>query len=193
MTTDPEPMQRLSRALDQTDGIISRARPEQADLPTPCASWDVRALVNHVVHDVQQFTGMAGGARYQKSDTDVIGDDWTGAYRTAAEALLEAWRRDGALDRKIQLPFGEVPATWSVGQQVADLVVHGWDIAKATGQSTDLDADLGQFALDWGRENLKPQFRGDEDSGKSFGPEVPVSDDLPLYDRLAAFWGRDPS
>ena len=193
MTTDPEPMQRLSRALDQTDGIISRARPEQANLPTPCASWDVRALINHVVHDVQQFTGMASGARYEKSDADVIGDDWTGAYRKAAEALLEAWRRDGALDRKIQLPFGEVPATWSVGQQVADLVVHGWDIASATGQSTDLDADLGRFALDWGRENLKPQFRGGEDSGKSFGAEVPISDDEPLYDRLAAFWGRDPN
>jgi uncharacterized protein (TIGR03086 family) len=188
MAADPEPIQRLSRALQQTEEIIARTRPEQADLPTPCASWDVRALVNHVVHDVQQFTGMASGAKYQKSDTDVIGDDWTGSYREAGAALLEAWRRDGALDRKIQLPFGEVPATWSVGQQVADLVVHGWDVAKATGQPTDLDPDLGQFSLDWGRQNLKPEFRGD-----SFGPEVSVSDDAPLYERLAAFWGRDPS
>lgn len=72
--------------------------------------------------------------------------------------MLEAWRGEGALDRTIHLPFGERPATWSVGQQVADLVVHGWDVAKATGQ-----------------------------------PEVSVPEEAPLYDRLAAWFGRDPA
>jgi len=187
-----DPIDPLARAVDQTAAIISRARPDQATLPTPCRSWDVRALVNHVVHDVQQFTAMATGGRYQKDDSDVIGDDWVGAYGKAADALLEAWRSEGALDRTVQLPFGERPATWSVGQQVADLVVHGWDIATATGQPTELDPELGQLALDWGRENLRPQFRGDEASGQVFGPEVPVREDAPLYDRLAAWFGRDP-
>ena len=88
--------------------------------------------------------------------------------------------------------MGEVPATWILGQHVADVVVHGWDLAKATGQSTDLDPELGQFALDWAKESLKPEFRGDEESGRSFGPEVPVAADAPLYDRLAGFFGRNP-
>ena len=182
----------LERTLQQTGAIIARVRPEQATLPTPCASWDVRALVNHVVHDVRQFTEMAHGGRYEPSDADLIGDDWAGAYRGAASGLLAAWRRPGALDRTVRLPFGEVPAGWSVGQQIADLAVHGWDVAKATGQPTDLDPEVGQLALDWGRENLTPQFRGDEASGQSFGPEVAVPDDAPLYDRLAAWFGRDP-
>jgi hypothetical protein len=129
----------LARTLAQTEAIIARVRPEQATLPTPCASWDVRTLVNHVVNDVRQFTVTAHG-----------------------------------------------------GQQIADLAVHGWDIAKATGQPTDLDPEVGQLALDWGRENLKPEFRGDEASGRSFGPEVAVAADAPLYDRLAGFFGRDP-
>jgi hypothetical protein len=58
--------------------------------------------------------------------------------------------------------------------------------------ATDLDPEVGQLALDWGRENLKPEFRGDEASGRSFGPEVAVAADAPLYDRLAGFFGRDP-
>jgi uncharacterized protein (TIGR03086 family) len=189
---DSEPVDRLARAVDQAGAIISRVRPDQAALPTPCRSWDVRALVNHLVHDVQQFTAMASGGRYEQDDADVIGDDWAAAYRHAADALLTAWRHEGALDRMVHLPTGEVPATWSVGQQIADLAVHGWDLAKATRQSTELDPELGQLALDWGRENLRPEFRGDEASGRVFGPEVSVPEDAALYDRLAAFWGRDP-
>jgi uncharacterized protein (TIGR03086 family) len=187
-----EPIARLSRALDQTDALIARVRPEQATLPTSCRAWDVRALVNHVVHDVRQFTARVSGAPWAPHDADVIGDDWVAVYRAAADALLAAWRREGALDGTVQLPFGEVPATWLVNQQIADLVVHGWDIARATGQPTDLDPELGQVALEWARENLRPQFRGGEGSGRAFGPEVPVPESAPLYDRLAAFFGRDP-
>jgi uncharacterized protein (TIGR03086 family) len=76
---------------------------------------------------------------------------------------------------------------WAIGQHVADLAVHGWDVARSTGQSTELDPAVGQAALDWARENLKPQYRG-----QAFGPEVSVPEDAPLYDRLAAFFGRAP-
>jgi uncharacterized protein (TIGR03086 family) len=153
----------------------------------------VRALVNHVVLDVQHFTVSASEGVWEEHDTDVIGEDWAGAYREAADALVAAWQREGVLDRTLQLPFGEVPAEWSVTQQIADVVVHGWDIAKATGQSTDLDAELGRLALEWARQNLRPEFRGDEGSGRVFGAEVPVSDSAPLHDRLAGFFGRNPS
>jgi uncharacterized protein (TIGR03086 family) len=80
-----------------------------------------------------------------------------------------------------------MPATWAVGQQVANMAVHAWDIARATGQPTNFDPDVGQSALVWARANLKPQFRG-----AAFGPEVAVSEDAPLYDRLVGFFGRDP-
>ena len=188
-----DPVALLSRALDQTGAIIARVRPEQATLPTPCRSWDVRALVNHVVQDVQQFTAMAGGGAWEQHDRDVVGDDWAGAYRAAAGALLAAWQRPGALEQTVRLPVGEVPASWRVDQQITDLAVHGWDVAKATGQPTGLDPELGQLALAWGRENLQPQFRGDEASGRVFGVEVRVDADAPLYDRLAGFFGRDPT
>ena len=189
---ESDPIALLSRALDQTGTLIGGVRPEQAGLPTPCSSWDVRALVNHVVLDVEHFTASASGDAWEEHDEDVIGADWTGAYRRAADELVAAWQREGVLERTIKLPFGEVPATWSVKQQIADFVVHGWDIAKATGQSTDLDPEIGRLALDWARENLQPEFRGDEASGRAFGAEVPVPHDAPLHDRLAGFFGRNP-
>jgi uncharacterized protein (TIGR03086 family) len=190
---DGDPIDLLSRALGQTGAIIARLRPDQAGLPTPCSSWDVRALVNHVVLDVQHFTVSASEGVWEERDADVIGEDWAGAYGEAAAALVAAWQREGVLDRTIQLPFGKVPADWSVTQQIADVVVHGWDIAKATGQSTDLDPELGRLALEWARQNLRPEFRGDEGSGRVFGAEVPVPDGAPLHDRLAGFFGRNPS
>ena len=58
--------------------------------------------------------------------------------------------------------------------------------------ATDLDPEVGKLGLDWGRENLKPQFRGDEAAGHAFGTEIPVAEDAPLYDRLVGFFGRDP-
>jgi len=136
-----DPVDQLSRAVDQTGAIISRIRPDQATLPTPCSSWGrARALVDHVVQDVRQFTGRASRGESEHPDTSAIGDDWTDAYREAADSLLNAWRREGALEGTVELPFGEVPAAWFVNLQTADLVVHGWDLAKPTGQSTDLGA-----------------------------------------------------
>jgi uncharacterized protein (TIGR03086 family) len=193
MTKNGDRIEELSHALDQTGAIISRVRSDQATLPTPCALWDVRALVNHVVLDVQRFTATASGAAWEERDADVIGDDWSGAYRRAADALLAAWRREGVTDRTLRLPIGEVPASWSVGQHIADMVVHGWDVAKATGQPVELDPGLGEVSLEWARQSLKPEFRGDEASGRSFGYEVPVPLDAPILDRLVGFFGRDPA
>jgi uncharacterized protein (TIGR03086 family) len=182
----------LGRALDQTGRVIAGVKPDQAALPTPCQSWDVRALVNHIVHDVRGFVENAKGGAFRQGDDDVIGDKWIDAYGAAAADLLAAWEQPGATEGTITLPFGEFPTTWRVGQQIADLVVHAWDVATATDQSTDLEPELGQIALEWGRDNLKPSFRGDEASGRAFGLEVPVPDYAPLHDRLAGFFGRNP-
>jgi uncharacterized protein (TIGR03086 family) len=183
----------LDRALDQAGERIAATTPDQAARPTPCRSFDLRALVNHTVHDVKQFTGMAAGGRYDRDERDLLGDgDWGEAFAAAAAGLRAAWRRPGALERTVHLPSGDLPATWSLGQQIADLAVHAWDIATASGQPTELDPEVGAYALAWGADNLKPPFRGTEAEGKSFGPEVAVDPGAPVYDRLAGVFGRDP-
>jgi len=192
MVVATEQITRLSRALDQTGAIISRVRPEQATLPTPCRSWDVRRLINHTVQSVRQFTLMiTSGAKYQLSDEDVIGEDWTGAYRDAAAELNAAWAR-ADVSAGAAAAGAEFPLEFRLDLSTVEVIVHGWDVAGATGQPTDLDSELGRFALEWGRSNLKPEFRGEEGSGKAFGPEVGVPHSAPLYDRLAGFFGRTP-
>jgi uncharacterized protein (TIGR03086 family) len=175
----------VARALDQAGAIIANVRPEQAGLPTPCAGWDVYALVNHVIDEVHRFAEATATGQRGAGDADVPCQDWSAAWRRAADALLAAWRSSGALERTTRLPGGEVPATWTLGQHVTEVAVHTWDIAVATGQSTDLDPVVGTAAFDWARATLVPEMRGEQ-----VGTEVPVDADAPLYDRLAAFGGR---
>ena len=129
---ESEWINRLSRAIDQAEAVISGIRPEQATLPTPCRSWDVRALVNHLVHDLQQFAAMANGASYAKDDSDVI-DNWLGAYRAAATTLLETWSREGALDLH-PLPGGERAPARRVRERRGADVERGGHRARRAGE-----------------------------------------------------------
>ena len=176
----------LQRADAQVRHVLSNIEPERGGLPTPCSEFNVRALVNHVVYDLQSFTALMSGGQRGSPDTDLIGSNWTSAYAAAADALVSVWRTRG-IDGTLTTGLGELPATWALGQHATDLVVHAWDLAQPTGQVAVLDAELAEAALAWGRENLKPQFRG-----QAFGAEVSVPESAPIYDRLAAFFGRHP-
>lgn len=193
MAVPTDPLMRLFYALEQTSAVIEGIRPEQATLPTPCRSWDVRALVEHVIDDLRQFTIAASGGRPDwAASAPSVGGDWGSAFRHGTHVLLAAWRERGDISGTVQLPIGEVPVSFVVNQQIAEFVVHSWDLVRATGQAVDLDPGISAAALDWARTALRPEFRGDEDSGKSFGPEVAVPADAPVHDRLAAYFGRQP-
>jgi uncharacterized protein (TIGR03086 family) len=188
-TGNADALQLLDRAIAQTGAVIDQVRADQSTLPTPCPSFDVRTLVNHTVFDVQLFTSMIDGGERGSSDADLIGQDWSAAFTRASEGLRAAWQAKG-IDGTINNQLGEFPASWAAMQHVADLAVHGWDIAVATGQSTAaFDTELAEASLAWAKGALKPEFRGPD---KSFGLEVTVPDDAPAYDRLVAFFGRDP-
>jgi uncharacterized protein (TIGR03086 family) len=182
----------LRAALAQTGLVVAAIEPEQAGLPTPCSAWTVRALIVHIVYDAHMFADTSQGLPRPPAGKDLIEDDWNAAYAVAAGRLIAVWRQPGATEGTIALPKGELPRTWRLGQQITDFAVHAWDVAKATGQPTELDQGVGRLALDWGRANLRPEFRGEEGSGKVFGPEVQVPGDAPLYARLAGFFGRNP-
>jgi uncharacterized protein (TIGR03086 family) len=183
-----DPVHGLAAALDQTGRIVEALNPDQESLPTPCGEWDVKALAEHVVRDLRMFTARATGASWEDQTPSLDPDRWAEVYRSSAGGLIEAWREGGSLDEVVELPFGKVPRSWFLGQQLSDVIVHGWDLAKATGQPFDVDPSLASDGLGWGRENLLPEYRG-----KDFGPEVPVPEDAPAIDRLVGFFGRDPN
>jgi uncharacterized protein (TIGR03086 family) len=177
MTEQPDIIALLQRALDQAGSLIASIAPEQRGLPTPCADWDVRTLVTHVVGGVDNFTvATRGGQPDWSAPHPALGDDWPAAFNANKAALLDAW--SGA----------DAAALPRADQQITELAVHSWDIACAVGQQAALDPQIAEHALEWSSQALKPEFRG-----SAIGAEVPVRDDAPVYDRLAGWFGRDPA
>ena len=98
------------------------------------------------------------------------------------------------LDQTVHLSFGDLPGSEYLRQLIADHLIHAWDLATATGQPVAaLAPAIAEAALAWSSRALRPEFRGDEASGRGFGPEVPVPPGAPAYDRLAGWLGRAPS
>ncbi|MCY0904708.1 TIGR03086 family metal-binding protein [Arthrobacter sp. H14-L1] len=181
----------LERALLQTGNLVAGVKPEQASLPTPCSGWDVNALLAHmVVQDLDNFTL---AARAQTPDwaqmPHVPESDWSSTFQARAQALLSTWRE---VDPEVTVagPGGQdVPLMSRADQQITELSVHAWDLARATGQPVELDSDVASYALGWGQHMLRPAYRGPD---LAFGAEVPVPEDAPVQDRLAGWFGRDP-
>ncbi|MDQ6848333.1 MAG: TIGR03086 family metal-binding protein [Candidatus Dormibacteraeota bacterium] len=192
MADQAEPLLLLSRALDQAAGLITATRPEQAALPTPCRSWTVRHLIQHLVNDLGNFAAAVRGEKATwEAPTGELGHDWAGSFASARHQLDTAWE-SADLQSLVPSMGGEAALLSRADQQIAEFAVHAWDLARATGQSEDLDPKVAEHGLRWATQNLNRQFRGPEDEGKAFGAEVPVPDTAPVYERLAGWFGRDP-
>jgi uncharacterized protein (TIGR03086 family) len=183
----------LAAAFATARGVLSNVTADQLADATPCASWDVRRLVNHLVGGAHWFeiTTNAGASPEvdDTEDTDFTTGDMVAAYDTATAGALAAFGAEGALDRMITLPFGTFPGAAFMGLATVDHFTHAWDLARATGQSTDLDPATATQLLDAARGMIADEFRG-ADGVAPFGPEVTVTDAARPADRLAAFLGR---
>ena len=175
-TTAGQSIDVLSRALDQTADVLRAIPADRLSATTPCNDWDVASLVAHVVAAPGRFVVMSSGGQPDWSAKPPLPADWTAEFRSGADDLLRMWREGGD-------SAPELAADW----QTAELAVHTWDLARATGQSTNLDPEVAQRGLDFMSSALTPENRG-----HAFGPAVDLPDDAPVYDRLAAFAGRDP-
>jgi uncharacterized protein (TIGR03086 family) len=184
----------LDRAFASTRTILANVKSDQMDDPTPCASWKVRDLVNHIVGGSVWF-GQSMDAGESSDDgsnlPDFAAGDYLATFDEGAAGSLAAFGRSGALEKMVKLPFGEFPGGAFLGLATTDSFVHGWDLAKATGQSTGLDADLAAQLLEGAKATIPDQFRG-ADGVAPFGPIVDVAATAPAADRLAGFLGRTP-
>jgi len=178
-TTD---LERLRAALDTLSSAVDAVTPDALHRPTPCGSWDVGQLLDHVVGVglVQLAVTAEGGKADWSAAPEPPAAGWATATRERSATLQSAW--EAAPDDR----FG------ALGQQLAEISVHTWDLGRALGVDLDFDEGAVEQGLQWARGMLKPEYRGSEADGKSFGPEVPVADGAPAVDRLAAWFGRDP-
>lgn len=185
--SDPRPM--LARALDQVGALISTTDPAQAQLPTPCAEYDVAALIGHLQGVVRRIGAVVSGQPFFSVPVDNVSVDWAGEWaegRTGTDAALAA----ADLSQLVRVPWGEVPVGAAIGSYVGELATHAWDLAAATGRTDELDPELAEAALPMAHEKIPAHIRGQE--GIPFAAVVEVPDDAPAYDRLAGWHGRDP-
>ncbi|CAN7478550.1 TIGR03086 family metal-binding protein [Knoellia sp. LjRoot47] len=161
----------LTRALDQTAGLLDEVSPDHYDKPSTCQDWTVGDLVKHVVASPQRFADMAAGQDVDWASTPDIGDDPAAEFRSSADELAA------------KVTSGEAEAI--SGAALPEYAVHGWDLAHSIHSDTTLDDEVAEQALAFMRDNLTPDNRKGV-----FGPEVEASDDAPIQDRLAAFAGR---
>ncbi|UBU14528.1 TIGR03086 family metal-binding protein [Nonomuraea gerenzanensis] len=187
---------RYRRRAAAVEDKIAAVRPEQWANPSPCARWTARDVVRHLVdmHGVMlRPLGLA------LSPAPSVDDDPLAAFR-AARADVQAILDDPArAARECDTPAGRVTAERNIDQVVSDdLPLHGWDLARATGQDDTIhpeDVERGWAAMGALPPDLLATFRTPGAFGPGvevFGPEVKVGEDASPQDRLLAFIGRDP-
>ncbi|MCT2585777.1 TIGR03086 family metal-binding protein [Actinophytocola gossypii] len=175
-------------------GVVHEIKPDQLTAPTPCAEYDVRALVHHLL-----FWGpsLVGAGRKElvrppaaaESDVDLAGDDWVTALERLVGELVAAWSEPTAwqgvtwMGSDHELPAGQVG-----GMVTGELVLHSWDLARATGQRPGWDESLAEF--------VRAEVARNADQGRAmgvYGPAVAVGSDASALDRALALSGRDPA
>ena len=183
----------LAQAFASTAGVLSGVDDQEFDGSTPCASWKVRELVNHVVGGTTYFavTVETGEAPTERDGPDFCEGDFVTEFNRGAARAVKAFEADGAMDKTLKLPFGEMPGGVFINMAAIDTFTHGWDLAKATGQSTDLDPGLATQLLGIAEGFLPDALRG-PDGQAPFGPKVDAPAGSCPADRLAAFMGRQP-
>lgn len=176
------------RAAATTTALIARTTPDQFDASTPCPEWRVRDLLAHLVAGNVKYTAIAEGADWARGVPAVdLAEDPGRQYRETVEVMLQAWRRPGVLDRELSLPRGRGPAAEALYVHLGETLVHGWDLAKATGQEPAFDEEVVVASL----TNYRGWLPSTRSEGVPFQDEVSLAEDADPIDRLAAFLGRD--
>lgn len=177
----------LKPAADQLAAIADGVAEDQFGNPTPCPDWPVGTVLDHVLVLADAFTDGA----YKKPRDDAPEPaarppaDWRELLRSRLDGLVEAWRDPAAWAGEATVGGVTLPAELTAAVVADELVVHGWDLATATGQPYVADPALVAAAL-----GFAEKFAGMD--GGPFGAPVPVPAGAPALDRLLGLAGRDP-
>jgi uncharacterized protein (TIGR03086 family) len=183
------PIDALELSWKQGFALVAGLRPSDFDIPTPCAGWDVRGLLNHTLGEAQMMTevnqGLTGGN--DRGDLVRDGSGFAEAWEHAAGENVASWRAAGLEGTRTYF-YGTFPAGASAAINVGEILVHSWDLARATGQDFALDPEAA--AVVYGLYSAFP-LDGMRAAGQ-LGQEVPTPADAPIADRLLGLLGRRP-
>lgn len=176
-------------------GIVAGVRDDQLGDRTPCPAMTVADLLDHVHGLSLAFTLAArkepiSGGGAPEADGSRLPDGWRDEITTRLAALAGAWSDPAAYDGMTMAGPVEMPAEIAALVAIDEVVVHGWDLARATGQEYDPGDAAALAALGFAQSFQVPADAAD---GGLFGPPIEVPDDAPALDRLAGATGRDPA
>jgi uncharacterized protein (TIGR03086 family) len=178
------------RTVREWTRLVDGVGDDQWELATPCTDWSVRDLVNHVVGEELWTVPLVRGSTIEevgsRFDGDVLGDDPVARARIAADEAVAAVNEKAPAGGTVQLSYGEERLDEYVSQLAADHLLHGWDLAKATGQDATLDPELVADVHGW--------FAEREEMYRSVGAVgARVAEGGPdAQSKLIAAAGRDP-
>ncbi|TDD60407.1 TIGR03086 family protein [Actinomadura darangshiensis] len=183
---------RMAPAAQAAARVVLEVPGAELDAPTPCPDWDVRALVNHLI----LWTGR-GETAARRLPVSGPGEDhdftaepgWAQRFEEQARRTAEAWQDPAAWEGDTSLTGNKVgmPAAFIAGIVFGEYVLHGWDLAAATGRESGFPPPVVEAAWE--------QIAATADMSRQygvFGPEVAVPEDAPLLDRVLGLSGRDP-
>lgn len=193
----PEDKPDLATAAEQVEGVVNGVR--EADLPlrTPCEDYTVGDIVDHLMGLTLAFRIAA-----EKADDPVTGTppapgaanldpQWRTELPRRLDALVTAWRDPAAWQGETKAGGVTLPAEVMGLVAMNELVVHGWDLARATGQAYTVDAPTADAVLVFLEQSAEET--GGQGTPGLFGPVVPVPADAPALDRAVGLSGRDPA
>jgi uncharacterized protein (TIGR03086 family) len=182
-----ETLDRLKRAEGVFRGVLAGVTPDQIQLPTPNEAWNVQTVVSHMILGFRWAADhLREGRGSWPPGEDVIGDgDPQQIYAEAADAAIAAFSEPGALERTVNLGGGNQSVESLAVIMIGQLLDHAWDIAKATGQDTNLAPELFEGLIEFFDKAFAQGGRGDFYRERQAAPS-----DASQADRMAAFLGK---
>jgi uncharacterized protein (TIGR03086 family) len=179
-------------ASAEADRLAHHVSPEQMSGPTPCGEFDTRTLINHWVlytsHGLEHRALRKPLAEELIARDFVAEPDWADAYGAQLRRAVAAWAAPQAWEGEVDLGGGSMmPAPEIAAMVLKEMVVHGWDVAKATGQEYHASPELGAAI-----EGIVARYAEIFREYRGFAEPVAVPEGAPALERALAMSGRDP-
>lgn len=178
--------QEVTQIVKGSDGAVLAAS-------TPCTEFDLRTLVNHFVGTTGALATVGRGEELDAEDpygskADPSSDDWQELLSHNIDELASVWSQESAWEGQSNMGGSEFPASMVGEMALAEIVLHGWDLARATGQRLTVPDELADLL----RDSVDRTGELGRSTG-AYGPVVEVGADASPLDRALAASGRDPS
>lgn len=185
----------LAPAAQRMAVVAAGVRPDQLSGRTPCPAYTVSDLLNHIVGLTGAFRDAAlkTGASQPPDEamTQPLDPQWREVLPNLLDGLVAAWKVPEAWEGMTEAGGIALPGEVAAQVAVDELVIHGWDLARATGQTYECDADTTRIVFAFTEASARPDDADARDA--IFGPVVEVPADAPLFDRALGYAGRDPA